>query len=209
MLIYLENIIIYRHLDFNDNIKIRKGANMAKRFCLFAVIAFLVIGQSIAMAEGGDLWRLAEKKGSIKVYVGEPNNESGQGKIVRTDFKKAIESAFLNRKSVKFELAKTKEESDVQVYSIIKKFMYMERGPMKFSPGIETMLLDAAATATMNYVEMAVEFAVISTNTGELLWKDTLNPYIKEKMTPEGSVSLISSRIASNFLWKCFGKPTK
>ncbi|MFA6321192.1 MAG: hypothetical protein WCY36_04970 [Candidatus Omnitrophota bacterium] len=182
---------------------------MAKRFCLFAVIAFLVIGQSIAMAEGGDLWRLAEKKGSIKVYVGEPNNESGQGKIVRTDFKKAIESAFLNRKSVKFELAKTKEESDVQVYSIIKKFMYMERGPMKFSPGIETMLLDAAATATMNYVEMAVEFAVISTNTGELLWKDTLNPYIKEKMTPEGSVSLISSRIASNFLWKCFGKPTK
>lgn len=182
---------------------------MAKRLCLFAVIAFLVIGQSIVMAEGGDLWRLAEKKGSIKVYIGEPNNESGQSKVVRTDFKKALESALINRKAVKFEIAKTKEESDVQIYSIIKKFMYMEKGPIKPTPGIATTLLDVAASATMNYVEMAVEFAVIKTGSDELIWKDTLSPYIKEKMSPEDSIPLISNRLASHFVWKCFGKPSK
>ncbi|MDD5427951.1 MAG: hypothetical protein PHI58_01800 [Candidatus Omnitrophica bacterium] len=180
---------------------------MAKKLLFFAVIASLALGQTAATAEGG-LWRIGQDKGSIKVYVGEPENRSGQNKIVKIDFKKALESALLNRKSVKFELAKTPQESDVQIYSVIKKFMYMERGPIKPTPGLGTTLLDMAASATMNYAEMAVEFAVIKTDTGELVWKELLNPHIKEKMSAEDSIPLISNKIASNFVWKCFGKPS-
>ena len=182
---------------------------MIKKIFLLASIVSLFLSQSIAMAEGGNLWRLGEKSGIIKVYIREPANESGQSKVVRDGFTKALESALLNRKSVKFELAKTPEESNVQVYSIIKKFMYMEKGPLKSTPGIWTTLLDAAATATTNYAEMTVEFAVISSANGELLWKDTLTPYVKEKMDPEGSIPIICNKIASHFVWKCFGKPSR
>ena len=115
----------------------------------------------------------------------------------------------MNRKSTKFEVVKTPEESDVQVATVIKKYQYMERGPIKPTPGIATTLLDCAATALENYVEMSVAILVTSTKTGDTLWKDDLNPYIKKKMSPEESISYISDKVASHFVWKCFGKPTQ
>ena len=180
---------------------------MIKRLCLAAAIITLFLSQSIAMADGGNLWRLAGQKGSIKIFIHEPDNESGQSRVIRDVFKKALESALVNRKSVKFEIVKTPEESDVQIFSLIKSFQYMEKGPLKPTPGIGTTLLDAAATMTENYVEMAAEFVVKQTATGVILWKDVLTPYIKKKMEPEESVPLISDKIAGHFVWKCFGKP--
>ena len=179
---------------------------MIKKLCFFAGIVSLLFSQSIAIAEGGDLCRLADKKGCIKVFVNDPVNESSQG-FIADNLKKSLESALVNRKSVKFEVVKTPEESDVRVNSVITKFMYMEKGPLKPTPGIGTTLLDAAATMTENYAEIVVEFAVIQFRTGEILWQDTLNPYLKQKMEPEESISLISDRVASHFVWKCFGKP--
>ena len=179
---------------------------MIKRLCLLAAIITLLLSQSIVMAEGGNLWRLAGQNGYIKIFIRKPDNESGQSKVVRDGFKKALESAFVNRKSVKFEIVKTPEESDVQIFSLIKKFQYMEKGPLKPTPGIGTTLLDAAATATENYVEIAAEFVVKQTTTGVILWKDVLTPYIKRKMEPEESIPIISDKVSRDFVWKCFGK---
>ncbi len=182
---------------------------MLKRLAFFAVVVFIAVNVSSVMAEEGELWRLADKDGLIKAYVGQPNNESGKNTEVSADLKKALEEALANRKSVKIEVVKTPEESDVQINSIIKKFSYMDKGPFKPTPGVGTTLLDMAATATMNYVEERVEFAVIQTGTGKLLWKDMLHPYIKEKMTEAQSIPLISKKVASHFVWKCVGKPTR
>ena len=179
---------------------------MVKRFCIAAAIASLFISQSTAMAEGGSLWHLADQKGSIKVFVSDPGNESGQTQVTPDDLKKALESTFVNRKSVKFELAKTPEESDVQISSVIKKFQYMEKGPLKPTPGITT-LLDAAESMAENYAEMSVDFVVTKTKTGEILWKDTVYPYIKKKMSSKESIPFICDKVAGNFVWKCFGKP--
>ena len=178
---------------------------MIKKLCFFVGIASLLFSQLTAIAEEGDLHRLADNKGYIKVFVDNPVNRSGQGFIAES-LKKALESAFANRRSVKFELVKTPGESDVQITAVIKKFMYMEKGPLKPTPGIGTTLLDAAATMTENYAEILVDVAVIQFGTGEILWKDTLNPYLKQKMEPEESIPLISDRVATNFVAKCFGK---
>ncbi len=180
---------------------------MIRKFCFVAVIVALFLNVPMAMAEGGNLWRLADKTGSIKVFISTPANESGQG-FVADNLKSALESALLNRKSTKFEIVKTPEGSDVQIATLIKKFMYMEKGPMKPTPGIGTTLLDAAATMTTNYAEMSVDFVVKDTRTDQILWKELLNPYLKKSMTPEESIPLISERVASNFIWKCFGKPS-
>ena len=73
------------------------GGNMLKKICFFAGLTALLI-QSIAMAEGGgNLWRLADKTGSIKVFVSQPVNESGQG-FIADNLKKAVESALSNRR---------------------------------------------------------------------------------------------------------------
>jgi hypothetical protein len=180
---------------------------MVKKLCFFAVIASLFFSQSAAIA-AGELWRIAGDDNAIKVFISDPINESGQGQIIPDSFKKALETALANRKSIKFELVKTQAECEVQVSSIIKKFMYMEKGPMKPTPGIGTTLLDAAASMTQNYAEMTVSFIVTNPKTGGLLWSDTLNPYVKKKMAPEESISLICAKVASDFAWKCFGKPS-
>ncbi|MDO8525284.1 MAG: hypothetical protein Q7S07_02210 [Candidatus Omnitrophota bacterium] len=180
---------------------------MIRKLCFVAAIVALFLKAQIAMAEGGDLWRLADKTGSIKVFINAPVNESGQG-FAADDLKGALESTLLNRKSTKFEIARVPEGSDLQVATVIKSFMYMEKGPLKPTPSIGTTLLDAAATMTENYAEMSVDFVVTDTRTNLLLWKDTLNPYLKKRMTPEESIPLIAERIASHFVWKCFGKPS-
>lgn len=181
---------------------------MIKKLRFLLIIASLFLSQSIVMAEGdGNLCRLADGKGCIKVFINDPVNESGQGQVIPDNLKKSLESALVNRKSVKFEVVKTPEESDVQVATVIKKFQYMQKGPFKPTPGIGTTLLDVAATMTENYAEIIVNFVVTKSQLGDILWKDTLNPYVKKSMSPEESVPVLSDKVASHFVWKCFGKP--
>jgi hypothetical protein len=84
----------------------------------------------------------------------------------------------------------------------------MEKGPLKPTPGIGTTLLDAAATMTQNYAEASVAFVVKDTKNNDVLWRNKTHPYLKEKMTAEESIPLISKKVASHFVWKCFGKPS-
>lgn len=180
---------------------------MVKRFCFLAVVASILMLQQSLYAERGELWQKENADGIIKVYINEPVNESGQGQIIPDQFKKSLEAAILSRKSMKFEIVKSLAESEVQIASVIKKFQYMEKGPLKPTPGIGTTLLDAAATMTDNYAEMSVDFVVTDSKTGAVMWKNNLFPYMKKKMAPEESIAVICDRVASNFMWKCFGKP--
>jgi hypothetical protein len=179
-----------------------------RNVCFVLAIISILFAHSTAHAESGTLWKLADRTGVIKVFVYQPINESGQG-FIADSLKKAIESALRNRKSVKFQVVETPAESDVEVEILIKKFMYMERGPLKPTPSIGTTLLDAAATVTENYAEVTADFIVKEAKTGTILWKDILNPYLKRKMQPMESIPLISDKVASHFVWKCFGKPSK
>ena len=180
---------------------------MIRKIFFLVIAGSLILGQSIANADGGNLCRLADKTGSIRVFIKDPANESGKGQVVQDSLKKSLESALVNRRSTKFEVVKTPEESDVQVATVIKKYQYMERGPIKPTPGVATTLLDVAASALENYVEMSVAIILTNTKTGDILWQDNLNPYIKKKMSPDESIPVISDKVASHFVWKCFGKP--
>lgn len=180
---------------------------MANKICFLSIIVSLILGQSIAMAVDGNLCRLAGKTGCIKVFIKDPDNKCKEGQIIPDSLKKSLESALINRKSTKFEVVKNPEESDVQIATVIKKYQYMERGPIKPTPGIATTMLDLAASALENYVEMSVAILVTSTKTGDTLWKDDLTPYVKKRMSPDESIPVISDKVAAHFVWKCFGKP--
>lgn len=182
---------------------------MVKKLFVSLITAILLFAYGTASAEEGQLWRLADDKGCIKVFIAQPVNESDQAQILPDSLKKAIETTLLNRKSTKFVITTDPKDSDIQVSSIIKQFKYLDKGPFKPTPGIGTTLLDAAASMTANYVEMTTLFTVTRTSSGEILWQDTLNPYIKQRMTPQESISVIAEKMARHFLWKCFGKPAK
>ena len=182
---------------------------MVKKLVLmFCLLSFT--GLSLGLAGEETIGYLFKDKGngsiSVKVYVKEVINQSGQSQIIPETFKKKLEESLRQRRSMDFKVVKSPAESDVQISAVIKSYRYSERGTFKPNPGIGTMLLDAAATMTQNYVEMAVEYTVVDTKSDKVLWKNKVSDYIKRKMTPEESIPLISDRITKNFIWKCFGK---
>ena len=173
-----------------------------------ALFAFLALNQRLSYGEDDELSELVNSKDTIKVHISGYSNESGHEKIESEDFKKSVENALRQRKSVNFQIVNTPEESDVQISGTIKKYQYLERGPMKVNPSPTGILLDMAATATANYVEMEIESVIKSTKTDKILWKDKVSAYIKKVMTPEESIPLIYDKMSRMFLWKSFGKPS-
>jgi hypothetical protein len=176
---------------------------------LAAAAALFLLSQSFCFAaDSGSLASLVNSHKPIKVYLKDFTNVSGKGEINPADFKAEVEKAMMSRKVVKFEIVKDPAESDVQVGCVITKFQYMEKGPMKPSPSVATLALDAAATLTLNYVEMFAKFTITDTKTSDILWEDTINEYKKHKMTAAESVPYAYDRTARAFLWKSFGKPS-
>jgi hypothetical protein len=163
-------------------------------------------GWSVAHAADSNISSRYNSKTPIKTYIGEVTNTSGQNQVVTEDFKKDLEEGLLNRKSHTFIMVKSPAESDIQISAAIHKYQYLEHGPMKPSAGPGTMVLDAMATATENYVEMEAEFTVTDTKTNTELWKNVVSTYIKKKMTPDQSIPLINKKTVRQFLWKCFGR---
>jgi hypothetical protein len=169
-------------------------------FCMFSLL-----GLTSALAQEEPIGRMFKTE-PVKVYIKDVVNQSGQAQITPESFKKALEQSFHKRRAIKFEIVNTPAESDIQVTTVIDKYQYLVKGPFKPSPGVDTMLLDAAATMTENYVEMTVDYSVTDTKSGKELWKSAISEYIKKKMTPEESVPLIYDTVTRTFIWKCFGK---
>lgn len=173
-------------------------------FCCAVIISVMSVHP--VLAQEGKLGQALKSEEPIKVYVKDAVNESGKDEVTAAGFKKALEESFANRRSVKFEVVQNAADSRIEVASVIKKFQYLERGPFMPSPGISSMVLDAAQTATANYVEMTVEFTVTGTKSGAILWKDSISPYVKKKMTQAQSIPKMYDKITRMFLAKCFGK---
>jgi len=173
---------------------------------VLAVVVLSMMNLCPAFAQDETIGMLLKERIPVKVYIKSVVNESGKDQITAEAYKKVLETVFLNRKAMKFVIVNTPAESDIQVSVAIKKYQYLKRGPFKPSPGIDTMLLDAAASATENYVEMTAEYTVVDTRDGKTLWKSDVYEYVKRIMTPEKSIPIIYDKISRTFMWKCFGK---
>ncbi len=176
------------------------------KIAIFAVCLFYIICAGQAFAQDDTIGHLFEGKFPIKVYVSSVTNESGESQISIDEFKKSLEDSLNNRKAIDFDTVDNPADSDIQVSAVIKKYQYLERGPFNPSPGIATTLVDAAATATSNYVEMEVLYTVTDTKSNDLLWSDDVKEYIKRIMTPDESIPLIYDKVTRTFTSQCFGR---
>jgi hypothetical protein len=190
----------------------REGGGVKKSLLSMMLALFLLSFASFASLSAGEetigalFANKIRDKVPVKVYIKEVVNQSGQEQMLPKSFREALAHSFHQRRSIRFEVVNDPAGSDIQISAVIKKYQYLERGPFKPNPGLGTMLLEAAATATQNYVEMSVEYTVSDTKTDKRLWQRTINEYIKKNMTPEGSIPLIYNAVTKTFIWKCFGK---
>jgi hypothetical protein len=173
------------------------------------IVSLFFVSQTSIFA-AVEIYQIGEKykdKQPVKVYVDGFTNESGKDLISPEAFKKVLETSLVNRKSMAFMIVQNPAESILRVSGIIKHYQYMNRGPFKVTPSVGGLLLETAATAAHNYVEMMVTFTVIDTKSGKIVWERTLSDYVKKDMTPEQSIPIIYDKTTRDFLSKCFGKP--
>lgn len=180
---------------------------MKKWLILLMAAGSLFLNQPFTSAEKGDLSSFTNSGKPVKVFLGAFTSESGGTGISADDFKKYLETALLNRKSVSFRIAGTPAESDVRISAVIKKYLYSKTDPVTSFAGPGGILLDAATTE--NYVEMTAQFTITDTKTGRVIWDDSIKSFVKRMMTPEESVPVIYDKLSRDFLWRSFGKPRR
>lgn len=176
------------------------------RIVVLAICLFYIVCPGQAFAQDDTIGHLFEEKSPVKVHVSTVTNESGNNQISTDGFKKSLEDSLNNRKAIDFDTVTNPADSDIQIAAVIKKYQYLERGPFNPNPGIATTLVDAAATATSNYVEMEVSYTVTGTKNNDPLWSDDVKEYIKKVMTPEESIPLIYDKVTRTFTSQCFGR---
>lgn len=171
---------------------------------LAAVVAALVSGLAYA-AQEGDLSYLARNGKVVKLYIKNISKDCESDLVSAEGFRKILEDSIRNRKSVKFEIVNSSGSSDMQMEGSIKKYLYSETDPITSYAGAGGLLLDAATVE--NYGEMTVDFTVIETKTGKVIWQKSIMAFKKGKMTPQESVPLVYDKVSRAFLSKSFGKP--
>lgn len=178
---------------------------MFKRLlCITIVAAFIAVTATAAMAEKANPTPYLKGDKVVKVYVKDIVNESGDNRVSAEAFKKVFEQSLLNRKSIKYEITKSPEDSEVQISGVIKKYQYAEKDPVKISPSAASIALDAVTTE--NYVEMTVDFTITDTAKNKVIWKEEVYDFVKHTMTPEESLPIIYDKVSRTFMWKSFGK---
>lgn len=176
--------------------------------CLAAVVILALVSQPVCFAgNDNNLSSLVDSGKTIKVFLQNFTNESGQTQISADLFKKAVETALSNRKAVKFEIVQSPEASDVQISGAIKNYSYSKTDPINSYGATATLVLDAVTNE--NYAEMTVAFTVTDTKRGNVLWSKEIKGYIEHTMTPEQSLPLVYDKVSRDFLWRSFGKPSK
>lgn len=179
---------------------------MTKKGILCFVLIGLLFGVQ-AYAAQGELGAKLKNQEPVKVYLGDFPCKVTQSGVTSEAYKKFLQDALVQRKSLKFSPVNNPAESLIQITGSVKSYQYLERGPLKVTPSAGMTALDAVQTATCNYAEMEADYVVTNTKTGEVLWKDTLNVYLKKVMTPAESIPLIYDKITKSFIKNCFGKP--
>lgn len=178
---------------------------MLKGLARLVLTAGLVVGTVCACdAASGIVGRFNGR--DIGVFIKEVKNESGNDNVSADLFKKELEKAFANRKSVSFRMVDNQAASDVTISAAITKFQYLKTGPIKPSVSIVTTAVDAVATALENYVDMNVNMTVTDSRSGEVLWRDDVYDFDKRIMTEREGIPVIFDKVARKCVAKAFGK---
>jgi hypothetical protein len=171
---------------------------------LLAAAALLLLSVSVVTAEDNELSGLTNSGKSVKVFLKDFTNTSGQDQVNADDYRKAFEASLKNRKAVTFEIVQNPEAADVHISGVIKKYLYSKTDPINSYASSATLVLDAATTE--NYAEITVDFTVTDVK-GNVLWNKELMSYVEHAMTPDESIPMVYDKSARDFLWKSFGKP--
>ena len=141
----------------------------------------------------------------VSVLVSDPVNQSQNEKVKAAGLKQAIEKAFLERKSTRFQIASASENADILIETAVTEYYWTNHDPVDMLVGIGATAMDAAVVE--NYARLQADMIVKDAKKGSVLWRDRLMATITGgKLTEENAPDLINEDLGKVFVRTCFGK---
>jgi hypothetical protein len=169
-----------------------------------AVLA-LSIFFSTGSAFSASLYDTYSRKGQVKVFVEIPTDKT-EKKLVKSDaLKAAIEKALKERQSVRFDVMRSADGSELVVDTEITEFYWTNHDPVDMIMGVGGTAMDIARVEC--YARLTANFKVRDGKSGATLWSDKLKATItKPDMSETQSLELIDDDMAKVLMKEAFGK---
>ncbi len=184
---------------------------MKKVVVVFLVISFFasLLDSDAAFAKQfKHIMDFFDDKGTIKTYISDIKNSSGDNNVDTRALQSAIETALEGRRSHNIDIVSSESDADMVIDIEITEYFFTEEDPidMVFSP--VAAAVDAAKAE--NYVRMQIDAVATDAKSGRELWDDHVQSTITDDtMSEEASHGMAYERIAKNFIKELFRKPKK
>ncbi len=160
---------------------------------------------SHSWAETGDLYERYSKSSEVKVHVSTPKETDPKGVIDTEAFKKALEKALVERKSIHFKVVEKASEATLSIEVDIQGFYFSEHDPVDMLMGVGMAAMDAAKQD--HFARLEGVYRVLDAKDGRVLWKEALIASLTdEKMTEAESKIKILDRASDVFIKTAFGR---
>jgi len=172
-------------------------------FVITVALLFLFSGEAFAQRE--TIMEYFDRMGTIKTYVADIVNNSGDNKINVDELEKNIENALAARLSHTFQIVRDKRDADIIVNGEIVEYVFTEKDPIDMVTGMASAAYDLLTTE--HYARMQIVMSITDAKSGKVLWEDRFKSTITNPtMTEEESYGRINSRIPKIFQIRLFKK---
>jgi len=175
---------------------------MKKQLLVFALLVSMAAAPVWA-AEKNPLYEQLSRQREVKICVAPPV-DNGATNLDPEVFRKAVEEALKNRKSIHFTVVASEAEAQFVVETGIKGFVFSLTDPVDMLAGVGMAAMDAAKID--HFASIDAEMAVREAS-GPVRWKDTIHASLTEETMSEAEArERIPARCAEVFVRTAFGK---
>lgn len=194
-------------MSFTPCLRLQPGCAMLfgimKKLLLVISLLVSMTAAPVWAAEKNPLYEQLSRQKEVRVYVAAPV-DGGATNLDPEAFRKAVEEALKNRKSIRFAPVASEAEAQYVVETNIKGFMFSLTDPVDMLAGVGMAAMDAAKVD--HFASVDAEMTVREAK-GPVSWKDTIHASITdETMTEEQARERIPARCAELFVRGAFGK---
>lgn len=154
--------------------------------------------------ESASLYPKYSGKADVKVFIGELKDNTGKNEADLAALKTALESAFTERKSIRFRLVPSKAEADIEVRAAVTEFYFTEQDPVDMIAGIGMAAMDAVKQE--HYARIQADVSVLDAKNDRALWKSSLKATMTGMFSAAEARKDIGARLARVFMRDAFSK---
>lgn len=172
---------------------------------LFPMAVCFILPQTASAKRIRNWQELLAEGETIKIYIEDIKNSTGDNNIQLKGLKTDIENALRTRMSTDFDLVTAPDEASVILKSDITEYYWTLEDPIDEIHSSASLAIDIMKKE--HYVRMTVDFILLYVPTNKVIWQNPIKATITDNnMSEEDSYKMVNERIVKVFVRNLFKK---